>query len=440
MLTVKLAWRNLWRNKRRTAITLASIGLGLFLAVVFIAIAEGVYAKLIDDAVRIQGGHITLEHPDYRDAPSVDLVISEDQGLRERLARLPAVERVKALVLGHGVAKSGTGGVGVAVIGVEPAEEIDSSPLAQKIVKGSYLQDIDGRDVLIGSELARQLKLDLGKKMVLASNDARGNLVEELVHVKGIFTLGSEEVDGYLVQVPIGFARRLFGLESHQVTQLGVVLRDPDALEQTLSTVRRLAHPGPVAVYAWDQVIPELASYIRMDSSSNLVFQGLLLALIMFTIFNTLLMSVMERRREFAVVLALGTPPGRLKRQILAESALLALVGCFLGLLFGGVASLLLQIYGLDMRSFIKEGMAVSGVAFSPIIHARLTAGLLAGLGGSCSGRLCCSASTPCAAPPRCRWRTCCAERGHAMTETIVKLKGVTRDYGQGEVVVRFEH
>jgi ABC-type lipoprotein release transport system permease subunit len=381
MLTFKLAWRSLWRNKRRTLITISSIALGLVLAVIFIAIAEGMYAKLIDDAVRIQGGHITLEHPDYREAPAVDLVISGDPDLRQRIASLAGVEKVKALILGQGVAKSGAGGVGVAVIGIEPQIEINSSPLAKQVVRGSYLEDPAAPEVLIGAQLAKQLKLELGKKMVLTSNDASGNLVEELVRVKGIFEVGVEEIDGYLVQVPIGFAAKLFSLGPGQVTQLGVVLRDPDDLPQILRAVRGLIGGTPAAAYSWEQVLPELASYIAMDGGSNLVFQGLLLALIMFTIFNTILMSVLERRREFGVVLALGTPPSRLQLQILLESACLGLVGCAVGLALGGASAYLLQVYGLDMRSFMKEGVAISGVAVSPIIHARVTAGLLIVLG-----------------------------------------------------------
>jgi ABC-type lipoprotein release transport system permease subunit len=381
MLTFKLAWRSLWRNKRRTLITMSSIGLGLFLAVVFIAIAEGFYAKMINDAVRIQGGHITLEHPEYRNAPAVDLTVSEDRAFRQRIARLPVVEEVKALILGQGVAQSSANGVGVVVMGVEPAIEARSSPLAKRIIRGTYLEEITARDVVIGSGLARQLKLDIGKKLVLTTNDVYGNLVEELTRVKGIFEVGSDEVDGYLVQVPIGFARTLFSLGPDQVTQLGVVLRDPDELQDSLREIRALIAGKPVAAYSWDQILPELASYIAMDGYSNQIYQGLLLFLIMFTIFNTILMSVLERRREFAVVLAIGTPPRRLQVQILLESAYLGLLGCGLGLILGGGASYLLKIYGLDLSSFLKEGTAIAGVAVSPIVYARVTAGLLVTLG-----------------------------------------------------------
>jgi ABC-type lipoprotein release transport system permease subunit len=377
MQTIKLAWRSIWRNRRRTLITVASIALGLSLAIVFISIGDGMYAKLIDDAVRTQGGHISLEHPQYRDAPSIDLAISEDAGLSERIEQLPEVERTKGLILGQGVAKSGAGGVGVAVMGIEPKAEVISSPISKHIVLGKYLEAMDDRMVVVGSELARQLKLDVGKKMVLSTNDVHGNLVDQMVRVKGIFKIGAEEVDGYLVQIPIQFARTLYGLSAGEVTQLGVLCKNPNDRDDVMQKISAMVDPSKVKPYTWEEVMPDLASYIHMDRGSNLVFQGFLLFLILFTIFNTLLMSVLERQHEFGVLLAIGTPPARLMAQILLESAFIGFLGCLVGLLAGGGLGLWLQVHGLDMRSLMKENMAISGFVVSPMIHARMTPQLL---------------------------------------------------------------
>lgn len=381
MLVLKLAWRSLWRNRRRTLISMLSLAFGLFLAVTFISVADGVYARLVDDAVRLQGGHITLEHPSYRDAPAIDLSIAVSPALRQQIEDLPGVERTKALVLGQGVAKSGAGAVGVAVLGVEPEIERLTSPVPNKIVKGSYLTGAGKQEVLIGVDLAKQLKLELGKKMVITTNDAQGSLVEELYRVSGIFHLGTEEIDGYLIQLPLHAAQRLYRLPEDRVTQVGVILGDVDDMARLSPAVAAIAGPG-VAVLPWDKVMPELAGYIRMDGGSNVVLQGILLFLILFTVFNTLLMSVLERRREIGVLLALGTPPGRLKLQILTESALLASLGCIVGLLAGGLLSYYLAVHGLDLRQLMKGDLAISGVAVSPIVHARLTPRLFLWLGG----------------------------------------------------------
>jgi ABC-type lipoprotein release transport system permease subunit len=381
-MIARLAWRSIWRNRRRTLITVLSIGFGLACTVFFIAIGEGVYAQLIDQVVRLQAGHITMEHPGYRDAPAVDLWVKAPESLRSEIERLPQVERTKLIILGQGIARSGSGDVSATLMGIEPSVELDTSPLVRHIVAGRYLNEDDGPWVVIGSELAKRLKLKVGKKMVLTTNDAAGNLVDVLCRVRGIFETGSVEIDGYFIQAPIDFARRLFGLPEESATQLGVVLRIPEAQESILQEVRLMVAEQDIAVLPWQEVIPEIASYIKLDKGSNWIFQAILVFLILFTIFNTILMSVLEREREFAVLLALGTKPVQLRLQILMESAYLGLIGCALGLLVGGLAAWAAQVWGIDLRSLLEEGFTISGFAISAKMHARVTTGLLLGTAG----------------------------------------------------------
>jgi ABC-type lipoprotein release transport system permease subunit len=363
-------------------ITVLSIGFGLTCAIFFIAIGEGVYTQLIDQVVRMQAGHITLENPNYRDAPAVDLWIKAPDLLRSQIESLPQVERTKMIILGQGIARSGSGNVSATLMGIEPSVELKTSPLARHMVDGRYLDDDDGPWVVIGSELAQRLKLGVGKKMVLTTNDAAGNLVDELCRVRGIFETGSVEIDGYFIQAPIDFARRLFALPEQGVSQLGVILRVPEAQEHVLHEVQLLAAEEDIAVLPWQKVVPEIASYIKLDKGSNLIFQAILVFLILFTIFNTILMSVLEREREFAVLLALGTKPDQLRLQILMESFYLGLIGCALGLLLGGLAAWIVQVWGIDLRSFLEEGFTISGFAVSAKMHARVTPGLLFGTTG----------------------------------------------------------
>jgi ABC-type lipoprotein release transport system permease subunit len=363
-------------------ITVLSIGFGLACTVFFIAIGEGVYAQLIDQVVRMQAGHITMENPGYRDAPAVDLWIKAPEALRSHIERLPQVERTKLIIMGQGIARSGSGDVSATLMGIEPSVELDTSPLVRHIVDGRYLNDHDGSWVVIGSELAKRLKLEVGKKMVLTTNDVAGNLVDELCRVRGIFKTGSMVIDGYFIQAPIDFARRLFGLPEEGATQLGVVLRIPQAQESVLQKTRLMVAEQNIAVLPWQQVIPEIASYIKLDKGSNLIFQAILVFLILFTIFNTILMSVLEREREFAVLLALGTKPIQLRLQILMESVYLGLIGCVLGLLVGGLAAWAAQVWGIDLRSLLEEGFTISGFAVSAKMHARVTIGLLLGTAG----------------------------------------------------------
>jgi len=378
-MAIKLAWRSLWRNRRRTLITVVSIGLGLAFAVFFICFAEGVYHQLIEDTVRMQAGHVTVENKDYQAAPAVDLFVADAQRLRARIGTLKEVQKTKLVVLGQGVARSGTGTVGVSVMGVEPSVEVGMSVLPRHMVSGRYIEDSDEALVVIGAKLAEHLHLSEGKKLVLTTNDATGALTEALYRVAGVFRTGVDEIDGYLLQMPINPARRLYALPEGSATQLGAVLWDSGDQSRVLRRISTMLEGTPDKAYPWQEIIPEVASYIRVDKSSNLIFQGILLFLILFTIFNTILMSVLERSREFSVLLALGTPPGLLRRQVMVESFFIGLMGCIFGLALGGGAAYALQVYGFDITKLYGEGLSISGA--SPIVHAWITPGTLFWLG-----------------------------------------------------------
>lgn len=378
----RLAWRSLWRHRRRTIVTIASIGLGLGFVVFFVCLAEGTYHQLVTDAVRMQGGHVTIEDAAYRDAPEVGLRVRDAERLRHALGAIDGVAATKLIVLGQGLARSGADAVGVAVMGVEPAVEAATSPLAHHMVTGRYLAPGDGPRIVVGALLAERLDLDVGKKVVVSTNDASGALVETLFRVGGVFRTGAEEVDGYVTQVPLGAARSLFGLGPDEATEIALVLDDPDDQASVLAAARRLLHGTRLAALPWQEVLPELAAFIRLDRTSDWTFQALLIAIVLFTIFNTLLMSVLERHREFAVLLAIGTTPRQLAGQVLAESVLLALLGVGVGLALGGAVAGWVQVHGLDLKLFMEKGMTVSGLAVSDRIHARVTARILGTLGG----------------------------------------------------------
>jgi ABC-type lipoprotein release transport system permease subunit len=380
MLT-RLAWRSLWRNKRRTLITVVSIAFGLTFAIFFVSMGEGMYGQMIDQVVRLQAGHITLQNPEYSKAPSVDLFIHADAVTVSEISSDPLVDRTKMIILGQGIAKSGADNVAAGLMGVEPAAERASSPLVKNIVAGEYLNDDDDRLVVIGQEMATRLNLDVGKKLVLSSNDVSGDLVEELCRVKGIFHTGSDEIDAYFIQMPIKFARKLFHMPEQAVTQLGLILKNPDDQARVIKTTEKEVDAKDVAVLPWQQVMPEVASYIKLDRASNWIFQGLLIFLILFTIFNTILMSVLERQREFAVLTALGTKPMQLRFQLFMESVFLGLVGCGLGMVLGAIATYWGHFYGIDLTSLLGEGITISGFAMTAKLTTAWSAEIIIKLG-----------------------------------------------------------
>ncbi|WP_394834219.1 ABC transporter permease [Pendulispora rubella] len=360
MNLVKLAWRNLLRNKRRTYITLASISSGCAFALFIFALIGGIHKKTIEDAARMLAGQITVEHPDYRDAPGPGLFVPSVAAMQAMAAKIPGIESVKPLVAGQGMIASGAGSVGVAFLGVDPAIEGNVSPLARNMVRGRFLlpADVESRGVVIGTKLAERLHVDLGNKVVLTTTDTHGEVVEELFRVMGIFKLGSDALDGGLVEMPLALARGVIGLGEDQATQVGFLLENPDSEERIIVEIRRTLAGQPVAVYSWTTLLPALASWEASGTRGHRVICAVVIFLASFTILNTILMSVVERKREFAMLLALGTSPARLRVQVFLESFLLGLGGCAVGLALGSIAALITARQGIDLRGSVKDGAA----------------------------------------------------------------------------------
>jgi ABC-type lipoprotein release transport system permease subunit len=291
------------------------------------------------------------------------------------------VERVKPLIRGQAVVSTGRGSAGVGLVAVEPEAELATSVLAHKIVDGRYIKDDDARGVVLGKTLAERLRVKPGKKLVVTATAADGEIVNELLRVTGVFETGAEEADSFVLQVPLRVGRRIFRLQDDQATRVGLILEDPDDQGRVQEELVAALQGEAVAVLPWQEVLPDLASYIAVDGGSNYVFQGIILFLIGFTILNTILMSVLERKREFATLLAIGTSPLLLRLQILVESAFLGLFGCVAGLAIGGGLAHHVEVNGLDMSEVFTEGASVAGFSIDPLVRADLTMGLMTWLG-----------------------------------------------------------
>ena len=192
LLITKIGWRSIWRNKRRTLISLFSIIIGTGIPIFFVCIAWGFYAGLIDDVSRLMSGHITYEHVKYRNSPSNDLWVDDIQKINETLNSNDKVLSTKQIVNLQGVAHTAKGSVGISLMGIEPEKEITISFLPETLIEGNYLSKEDGRWVVVGDQLAENLNISVGKKFVFTTSDIKGELVEELFRVKGIFKTGSK--------------------------------------------------------------------------------------------------------------------------------------------------------------------------------------------------------------------------------------------------------
>ena len=378
LLITKIGWRSIWRNKRRTLISLFSIIIGTGIPIFFVCIAWGFYAGLIDDVTRLMSGHITYEHVEYRNSPSNDLWVDDIQKINETLNGNAEVLSTKQIVNLQGVAHTAKGSVGISLMGIEPEKEITISFLPETLIEGNYLSKEDGRWVVVGDQLAENLNISVGKKFVFTTSDIKGELVEELFRVKGVFKTGSKEIDGHFVQSDIEIARKIAGLGSDDVSQLGIIVKNPDTHESLIKDLQKSLAKNNGVFLSWQKIMPDVATTIRMDRTAISSFMIMLVVIVLFTMFSTILMSTLERKREFASLLAIGTQQKELKIQIFIETIFFGLIACPLGALLGiGIAK---WVEGYDMMNVVgsKTGdMSVGGFGMDTIITPLFSAPLI---------------------------------------------------------------
>jgi ABC-type lipoprotein release transport system permease subunit len=364
-----LAWKNLWRNRRRTLITLAAMAFSVMLVQAFHNLSFGVYARMIDSGVRAGSGHIAVYRGDY--AASRDEKLSfAPADLPGEISRLHGVAAVLPRVYLPGLAQSSRESRGILLTGIDPATELAVNPFLKNLPRGDIVRPEHPEDAVIGSRLVQELKIEKGGKFVVTVQSRSGELVSELFRVRAVVRTGIREVDGSLIMVGRERAAAMGGIPG-EVHELAVVLRRPGDDRTVFPAIAGLLvnHAGLQAV-PWEKAMPNLANAIRLDYSSQKFIFVIILLIVTIGVVNTLLMAVMERIREFGVVLALGATPGRLRLMVLAEAATLGLAALALGTLLGSLATWYLVAHGIDLRAFLPEGIEFGGVVFDPVLRA----------------------------------------------------------------------
>lgn len=338
-LSLVLAWRNLWRNRRRTLITMASIALAVMLASVMRSMQEGQYDQMIDNAVGQSMGHARIQHPAYQDEPSLDYMIVRDTAREAALERLPGmkavVPRIEAYALAAGTHRSRP----VMVVGMDVHHEALLSNPNAWLVAGDSLSRNTEQGVLIGSDLAAYLNLQRGDSLVLLGQGRFGQSAAALLPVRGVFTFGLKELNRQLVYLPLETAQTLLDAPG-AVTALALLATSPGDLPH----IARLIAPSLAqdeALLSWQTLMPELVQGIDIDYRSSLLMLAILYLLIGFGILGTVVMMMNERTVELRRMHALGATRRRLAGMLLLEMGTL----CALGVLSGMVLAWPIMLY-----------------------------------------------------------------------------------------------
>jgi ABC-type lipoprotein release transport system permease subunit len=368
-----LAWRNLWRHKRRTLITASSIAFGVLLAVTFTGAGDYFYTRMIDAGANMGMGHITLAAPDYNRAPSSKKYLKQITELKQKIMQLNEVKGVLARIHGQAMFASARKSVGGMFIAIDPQQENTNNNLFLKaMIAGGMLTDDSEKGIVLGVDLARKLKLDVGKKVVYTTTDKNGEIVSAIAGVSGLFQTGAIEIDGALAILPLKTAQQILGYQPDQVSVLAVTLYDQRNSYLLRDQLQTMAEFKNVEVLNWQQTQPDLAGMIAIDKSSNYISQLLISMLVSAGILNTMLMSVLERKREFGVMMALGMSPRNLFLLVILESFWLALLGLIIGVIVTAPWYIFMTNTGIDLSAAYGEGFSFGGVLLDPVFKIRL--------------------------------------------------------------------
>lgn len=371
----QLAWRNLWRNKRRSFLSMGGIVFASGILVFMLSMQVNQYQLMLRASVDSGAGYLQAQAEGYLEDQRMWLVL-ENPGAIEKM--LLAEERVEAVTVrseGFSLLASDAHSIGALIIGVQPEGELRVTKVANTVREGRFLEEGDFDQAVFGSLLANNLGIGLGDPVTILGSARDGSIAAAQVVVKGIFSTGQPDLDRGLAYVPLAFFDEVYRMDgaAHRVVARADSLWWLRAIAEKLTDSFRVPDPDahPPVVLTWQDLLPGLLEGIQLDMIIAATMYVILILVVAFSILNTFIMAVFERTREFGVMMAIGTTPGRLVRILLLESAFLTLVGGVVGIVLGALVTTYFSNVGISFGQEAADYMAQFGLP--PRLHPELS-------------------------------------------------------------------
>ena len=338
-LSFRLAWRNIWRQKRRTWLTALAMIFSNILLVFMISLQFGSYDMMINNTLTMFTGQLQVQREGYLNNQKMRDVVDDvgalANGIRKQFPAANVAARANAFVLVSSEDRS----FGTQIVGVEPDYEPTVSTIPGLLCEGRYLDDMNAAEIVIGKVMARNLKVKVGDELTFVGSGKDGSFAAGVVIVVGIFDSGSQDLDRSLAEMPLAYFQAAFemGDSGHMIVISHDELSAVAGMIEPLEAV--IAKQDDLVALHWETLVPGLKQAIQADMTSAWFMYAVLIVLVAFSVLNTQLMSVLERTREFGVIMALGIKPRRLALLVLLETFLMASLGLLIGVLLGGLVS-----------------------------------------------------------------------------------------------------
>lgn len=356
----KVAWRNLWRNRRRTFVLLLSVATGVFCFLGSVTFMDGFAVRMIQSTIQQQGGHILIAREGFNKNPTVQSRITDTEDIASVLNAWPDA-RYLEVIQAVGMASTAEQASGVTILGVDPDAESSVDIVSSAMIEGRFLDPNTKNEIVIGASLADRLKVTLGEKVVIMANDVHNDVGAGAYRVAGIFKTTSSEFDKTTIFVRFKDAQTLLAYQPSSATAFQLYLSPTADVGAMADSLRAKFGRRDLEVLTWKERFPILSLMQQAYDYSSIILVFILFAAIAFTVVNTFLMVIIERIREFGVMMANGLRPGQVRKLLYAEAIYIVLMGAALGVVPSSALIWYGKVHGFDMSSF-SEGLSSFGI------------------------------------------------------------------------------
>jgi ABC-type lipoprotein release transport system permease subunit len=352
-LYLRLAWRNIWRHRRRTLIVVLAIGFTLALMMFYDGIIAGFDTAIYSNAIKVLGGNVQIHAAGYHakaaQTPLLPLPDTTSQAVLAAARGLPQVTAASQRITTGGLVTDREGAFAVSIIGIQPEKELPVNLIAQHVVAGRYLTSADQDLIFIGRGLATALDVNVEDRVTLTGRATHDQMRQRTMTVGGIYDVGMADIEKTTVYMSLAEAQDLYGLPG-QATEIIISLQQLGQEGAVINALKPQA--TALEMESWETNYPDLQATIAAKSKTMDLFTGIILVIVGIGILNLLLMAVYERTREIGILGAFGMKPGQISILFLLEGAMLGLVGVAIGVLMGIGLNLLIAQVGLDFSAF----------------------------------------------------------------------------------------
>lgn len=350
-MLIVIAWRNIWRNKLRSAVVIASIALGIWAGMFIISFSWGMYNSRIQDAVENEISNIQIHDSAFTNEFNIHRFVPNAESIRSELLKLPAIKGVSNRFVSMAMIASAHGSSGIKLLGIDTLEEKTVSGLPDKIESGKYLSGTRGKPMVIGHQLAEKLKVKLKSTLVVTLTDSSGEIVSTAFKIVGIYKTANSKFEELNVYVKREDLREITGLQN-AIHEMAVSLHEYKETDTTAGTLK-LMYPS-LLVQTWGDIIPEMAYANEMfDQIMNLIIFIIMLALA-FGIINTMLMAILERVKELGMLMAVGMNRMKIFTMIMLETFFMTLAGLPAGLLLSYITITYFGTHGINLGMYAE--------------------------------------------------------------------------------------